>query len=41
MSQNQTNIIIDLPLGLINRIEKVGHKPSYGLYISCKVNIIV
>lgn len=34
-------IIIDLPLGLINRIEKIGHQSSkhvnfYGLSISCK-----
>lgn len=34
-------IIIDLPMGLINRIEKVGHQSSknvnfYGLLISCK-----
>ena len=35
-------IIIDLPLGLINRIEKIGHQSSknnfYGLLISCKVS---
>jgi len=39
-----TFIIIDLPLGLINRIEKVGHHSSktvnfYGLIISCKVSL--
>lgn len=33
--------IIDLPLGLINRIEKIGHQSSrqqnsYGIVISCK-----
>lgn len=37
-----SNIIIDLPLGLINRIEKIGHQSSkqvnfYGILISCKV----
>jgi hypothetical protein len=38
-----SNLIIDLPLGLINRIEKIGHQSSkhtnfYGILISCKVN---
>lgn len=46
ISNDQPNfIIIDLPLGLINRIEKIGHQSSkhvnfYGLSISCKVIFI-
>jgi myotubularin-related protein 1/2 len=40
-SADELNIIIDLPLGLINRIEKIGHQSArqtnfYGFLISCK-----
>ena len=44
LNQYQANfVIIDLPLALINRIEKIGHQSSknvnfYGLVISCKVS---
>ena len=40
-SADELNIIIDLPLGLISRIEKIGHQSArqtnfYGFLISCK-----
>ncbi len=47
LNQHQPHfIIIDLPLGLINKIEKVGHQSSkhvnfYGIVINCKVNKIL
>ena len=46
MNVDQPNFItIDLPLGLINRVEKIGHQSSkhtnfYGFLITCKVKIL-